>query len=830
MDTPPDYNLILIKEIMDGEEYIFVFIVNISNELQSRIKNLDSFINSIDEIILISDKDGNVLFSNDALTDKLGYEKEEIKRMHILSLHPEEVRKEAEDIYADMFLRKRNICPLPMQKKNGQYIPAETRVWFVDLDGKERLFSISKDLTHEQEALQKFTKLFDRNPACMAIMSLSTGKFTQVNNSVLKTLGFSEHEIIGKTSIEMNVITDVKEYEKAHSELLSQGFINEMVLKIRKKNGDAITGLFSAEIMVSQCEKFILIVMIDLSTQKEIEHELIRKSELQEILIDLSSRYINCSLENIEEEIKYSLEKVGRFVGADRVYIFDYNFNAGTTSNTFEWCNDTIEPQIEYLQDIPLESIPDWVTAHVKGHHIIIKDVSSLDGEISTVKEILEAQHVKSLVTIPMMFEDKCLGFIGFDSVKKHRIYIKSEIDLLQFYTRILANIYIRKAREDELRIAKANAEKANEAKNQFIAKTSHELRNPLNGAWGFLNLLNESINSGKEKEYVRNSVKSLSNAIRIANDLLDIARIETNELKLNESSVNIRNLIEESVTPYMHEINKQQVRLKLKINKSIPQNLISDFNRLKQIIGNLLNNAIIHSGADTIEIGCKVNKQEQNHVELLFYVKDNGVGISEIDRDHIFDFFYKKENSAAGAGLGLPICREIIGKMGGKLWIKSIENRGATFFFSLPVRKEKKKHIIKTDYTKMIQRLSVLNILIAEDDTINRVLLMEILTKRGIMATALSNGEEVLHALKTGNYDLILMDIQMPVMDGLEATKKIRKSNNPIPIIALTAAILPEEKKQYLDCGVNGIVEKPIFVDSLIKEICSVLDNNTVC
>lgn len=823
------YNIILNKVSLAENEYLMILILNISAGLQSSIQNYESFYNAIDDMFVVGNQDGTIHFSNESVTKKLGYTQEELKNMHILALHPPEKRKEAEEIFADMFEHKRDVCPLPLLQKNGKYLPVETRVWFGSWDDQERLFAIIRDLTAEQENLQKFAKLFDRNPACMAITSLETGVYTQVNKAFLKTFDYSEEEVIGKTAIELGLIADIEKYNQAKEELLSTGSFNERVMNTRDKSGDIHIGLFSGEIIETQCKKHIMTVMVDITKQAETEQKLARKSELQEILISLSSRYINCTLENIEEEIQNSLELVGHFVGTDRAYIFDYDYQANTTSNTFEFCNTLIEPQIEYLQGVPLSSIPDWVSAHKRGDIILIPDVSALDESVSAVKEILEPQGVKSLVTIPMMFEGKCLGYVGFDAVKEKHIYTDIEIDLLKFYTQILANIHIRKLHEQEMHVARLSAEKANEAKSHFIAQTSHELRNPLNGAWGFLNLLEESLQHEGQRAYLLNSIQSVHSAISILNDLLDISKIESNELKLVDERIDIFSLMNESIVPYKQEMNSKGIQLDIKLDSAIPQNLFGDSSRLKQIIGNLVINAVTHSGSKTIEIVSSLKRQAQDTAELLFFVKDNGIGISKETLDKVFNLFYKKDSSSPGSGLGLSICKEIVSLMGGEIWIESAEDKGSIFYFTMPFRLGHLEHTARKSIgSEGTRNLKGLRILLAEDNAVNQELVIQMLKPKEISVTAVRNGAEVLKALENDQYDLILMDIQMPVMDGVEATKRIRAAQNPIPIIAMTGSVLPQEKESYINSGANGVVEKPIFIDLLLKEICLALNNGT--
>jgi len=829
-----NYDVKITSLIIDSQKYKYILVNKTEDDFEvlreqiNQISNYESFFDATDEMFFVSDITGKMLFFNKAVSEKLGYSDLELKKMHMLELHPKEKRQEAEEIFRDMFQGKRSVCPLPLFKKNGEYLPVETRIWFGSWDGQERIFGLSKDLSNEQEALQKFIKLFNRNPACMAITSLTEQKYINVNSAFLNVFGFLEHDVIGKTAKDLGIILETEKFDITYKQLLKNGFFNDKIMRTRSKSGKIITGLFSGEIIESQGKKFLMTAMVDLTKQKIIEDNLLKKNDMQNLLMELSSKYINCSLESVNIEIQLSLETVGKFIGADRVYIFSYDFHNRTTSNTFEWCNESIEPQIDYLQDIPLDSVRDWVSEHIEGNTIKIPDVSVLSENGSSIKEILEAQNIKSLITIPMMIEQECSGFVGFDSVLRKHSYSDSEIELLKFYAQILVNIHQRIIKENALKASQLSAEKSNETKNHFIAKVSHEIRNPLNGAWGYFNLLNEELRIKKEKDFLHKGLTSLSQVIKIADDLLDISKIEANQIEFSNEIMSIDTLLKEAVEPYKNEANVVSIKIEINIDKNITFNLIGDADRIKQVIGNLVKNAVLHSRGEKIEVGCELSKVESDIAELIFHVKDNGMGIANSEVEKIFQPFYKTENSSSGAGLGLSICKELIERMGGRMWLTSAKRKGTIFYFSLafPVELEIPPKENHKEQQKNYNSLKGLRVLFAEDDIINQELVKEILSRRDLVITVVSNGKELLSELKVENYDLVLMDIQMPIMNGTIAAKRIREAKNNIPIVALTASIMPSEKKRYLDCGINGIVQKPIFADNLINQIYLCLQN----
>ena len=257
-------------------------------------KNFRTFFETMDDLIFISNHQGKIFYVNNAATKKLGYTFEELKDMNILDVHPVNKRKEAEQIFNDMLAGKRDSCPLPLARKNGTYIPVETRVWFGTWDGKDCIFGISKDLSTEQEALQKFNRLSENNPAPMAVSTIPDRIFTEVNEAFIKTTGYSKVEIIGKTSEKLGLFPQFKEQQKNADELQRDGRVQNYKLKVKTKNGDILDGLFSGEIIESQEKKYFLTVMVDITERKQAEERFQYEADDRRIL-----------LENIKTQIWY---------------------------------------------------------------------------------------------------------------------------------------------------------------------------------------------------------------------------------------------------------------------------------------------------------------------------------------------------------------------------------------------------------------------------------------------------------------------------------------------------------------------------------------------
>jgi PAS domain S-box-containing protein len=276
----------------DGNvEYIICLGIDITDQRESELQvrkseeNFRSFIETIDDIVVIGNSDGQIIYANPAASTYLGYKHDELKTMKVLDLHPSSIHKEAGAILIDMFSGARDICPLPLASKDGAILPVETRVWFGKWNGLDCMFGISKNLSKEQEALQKFDRIFRINPALMAVSTIPERIFIDINDAFLNTLGYDRQEIIGKTSAELGLFVFPEEQEKIAQLLSNNERIREIELKVRKKNGSIRDGLFSGTVIKSQGTRYFLSVMIDITDRKSAEAK--REEAIQELQIAL---------------------------------------------------------------------------------------------------------------------------------------------------------------------------------------------------------------------------------------------------------------------------------------------------------------------------------------------------------------------------------------------------------------------------------------------------------------------------------------------------------------------------------------------------------------
>jgi len=388
-----------------------------------------------------------------------------------------------------------------------------------------------------------------------------------------------------------------------------------------------------------------------------------------------------------------------------------------------------------------------------------------------------------------------------------------------------------------DLEDALERAQGASQAKSEFLANMSHELRTPMNGVLGMLEMVLDGHLTPAQRDEIETAQRSAHTLLALLNDLLDLSKIEAGKMTLERIPLDLRFLAEDVMKAYASSGRQKGLLLSHTVNPQVPQRILGDPTRLRQVLTNLVSNSIkfTERGLVSIAIDCTPiapgRARGRTMVELQFMVRDTGVGIHPEKQAAIFEKFTQADTSVTrrygGTGLGLTITRRLVEAFGGQIWLESEPGRGTTFFFSFAAEIA---HIAPTtqpagDAKPTVRRFAdprSRRILVVEDNAVNQKVVSAMLAKRGYEFDIAANGALAVTRLAETNYDLVLMDVQMPVMDGIEATRQIRQQArwHALPIIAMTAHAMQGDKERCLEAGMNNYIPKPVQAQALYLAI----------
>lgn len=397
------------------------------------------------------------------------------------------------------------------------------------------------------------------------------------------------------------------------------------------------------------------------------------------------------------------------------------------------------------------------------------------------------------------------------------------------------------KEAEDALRQARDVAQATTNVKAEFLSNMSHEIRTPMAGILGMLRLISPEELSEKNQTYIKNALVSAEALLDLINDILDLSRLEAGRMTVSHGSVQIQNLVQQVLCLLGNNADKKNLTLRATFDENVPETIVVDGNHLRQILLNLIGNALKFTDEGEVVVSISMREQEPHEPAICVTVSDTGIGIPEEALDVIFSRFKQVDGSTtrsyAGSGLGLSICRELIALHGGEIRAESQVGQGSQFSFYMSCGQSENKSAGQPPASHnciSTREFSEAHILIAEDNKVNQLVISGLLEQLDISHEIFDDGKQLLNRLTNppnGSLkpSLLLMDVQMPVMDGIVTTRFIRSSDNPeiaqIPIVATTANAMVGQKEEYLSAGMTGYLSKPIKTDDLRQEILKMLE-----
>ncbi|MDQ2084908.1 response regulator [Herbivorax sp. ANBcel31] len=682
------------------------------------------------------------------------------------------------------------------------------------------------DISNEREKIEELDNFFEINLDLLCIAD-TNGNFHKVNREWGRILGYSKKDLEKRKFLDFVHPDDIEDTLKAMDKLGKQQKVVNFVNRYKGKDGRYKFIEWRSQPKGS----LIYAAARDVTKRIEHENELEFQNNFQEIVSIISSDFIKVNSFNLNEKIKNMLTQMGEFFDVDRTYVFLFSEDNSTITDTHEWCREGVTPQKDFFKNIKIDFFPWWKSEIIHSGIMSISDINELPKEASVEKKEFERQEIKSILTVSISDNEKVIGFLGFDSVKNKRTWNKNEINNLKVLANIISDAKTKVSAEEKLVLEKEKAEKASKVKSQFLANMSHEIRTPMNGIVGFINLLENSDLNDEQIEYLKCAKASTDTLLQVINDILDISKIEAGKIALESISFNLVNTLESSIIPFVEKAKEKGLEINMLITSEVPLYVTGDPTRLKQVLINLVSNAIKFTQKGEIFIEVALKNTLENGYELVITVKDTGIGMNRETIKELFKPFTQSDNTSTrvygGTGLGLSICKSIVEMMDGNINVESVEGKGTTFIFTVLLEKsEEIQGNSCFDYSK----LKGIRALVVDDHKINRDIVRIYLEEAGAMVDEASSASEALGKLvKSGGciYNIAFVDYNMPNMNGYDLATALKAipSTKDIPLILLTSLAEKGEGKQAKEIGFSGYLTKPFKRIDFLECSLMVLD-----
>jgi PAS domain S-box-containing protein len=838
------------KQITIEEEIYFLLSIRPSYDLMKIKSEFDLYTEiykNVNTGIIITTSDGTTIeMLNQAVANMHGYTIEELKNKSyhtLISKNDLETYKKAEE---DSLTRTNVHYEANNQRKDGTLFAVSIYLTtLTDKSGKItcryiNIHNIQDRKRAERQLLNikmQQQAILDNLPY-MAWLKDTDGRFQAVNKFFVDAIKRPINQIIGKTDRDLYPLDLAEKYQKDDQKVIQNR--NQKLLEEQIILPDGVHWIETFKTPIFDSNKRVIGttgVARDI-TQRKLTEERINKSLRQhELLREIS--YLFISPETFEKQITKTLEIIGKNTAVSRVYIFENKTDNNKIVKTFEWCNLGVEPQVDSL-DVFESSFSSDIIQLVQSKEIICEE--NIHNLPANLHRNLETLGIISIMLLPLFIDNRIIGFIGFDECLNTRKWDKSLIELIKTISNIISNGYRRRELHKNLVDAKIAAEQASIAKSQFLANMSHEIRTPMNGILGISKMLIrydvENLND-RQKEGLKIINESGERLLGLINDILDLSKVEAGKMDVQLSNIEFISLIQSLENTINPLIKDKKLHFKVEILNDVPNKIISDPNKIYQILINLIGNAVKFT-----EKGEIILRISQKDNFLWFEISDTGIGIKKEDLSLVFEEFRQLEESASrthkGTGLGLAICKKLVELLKGTIQIESEPGKGTTVKFCLPIQKPVETRMLETPDTHGNITLSSAEnqdnpapsvkqkILIADSEEIGLATFKYILERHYDLYFA-RNGHEALALYFEIHPNAVLTDVMLPQLDGFRLLDEIRnkEKNKTVPIIAVTARTMKDEKKKILAYGFDGFISKPINDEILISTIQKLLLNN---
>ena len=804
----PDY--VLLWEILTGVILLIMFFLFWSLRLTKEIKKrklseallseseakFRRFYEMVPLGIALNRVDGSFVQANSYFLEMTGYSATELMNLNYWSLTPKEYTVQEQQ---QLRLLEKQGYYGPYEKeyihKDGHRYPVLVNgVQIVDKSGQALIWSLVEDISERrqsEELILKLSSAVEQSHSTIVITDLEAN-IEFVNPAFYDITGYTPEEAIGKNPRILKSGIQNKDFYQAMWDVLTQGKVWQGELCNKRKDGSLYWEFATISPIKNETGKTTHYVAVkeDITDRKQAEAD---RFEHHERLITF--------METLPDAV-FLKDGEGRWQLTNQIARMLFQVE------NFPWQDKS---------DIQLaEERPDFAEAH---RACVLSDEAAWKNK----SILIDFEEVYAPNGQLLTFEVRKVPIFGDNGERKALVIIGRDITE-------------QKKIEKELLEARQQAEAANRAKSEFLANMSHEIRTPMNAIIGMSKLALEGSLASREQNFISKVHQSAESLLGIINDILDFSKIEANKLDIEIIDFRLQSVLDNLINLIGLKAAEKGLELKVKVASEVPPILKGDPLRLGQILINLANNAVkfTHQGRILISIETEMLQQEQ--VLLKCCVNDTGIGMTPEQQQRLFQSFSQAESSITrqfgGTGLGLVISKKLVELMSGEIWMESEPGQGSRFYFTVRLEKGDLKQLEQTTNHNEagIAHLRGARILLVEDNKLNQELATELLRKNGLQVITAENGKEALEILQNENFDGILMDIQMPIMGGYEATRKIRAlpKFKEIPIIAMTANVMAGDRGKAEAAGMNDHIGKPINVQQMLETMAKWIVSST--
>jgi len=678
------------------------------------------------------------------------------------------------------------------------------------------LTDVSKRKEYEQKLSNEkalLEHLIDAAPEAIVLTDFD-GRILRINHGFTRLFGYDADEAKNRLIDDLVVPEELRDEAIKIDETALDTGTGYLETIRRDKQGNRINVSLIASSVISN-DMTIAFLGIYRDISKEIKSRL-----MQEIQYNISTLALQDS--DIFDIYPTIVKEIGKLWNVNNFFIALYNREKDTL--TFPFFADERD---HFQETAAKNTLTGWVINNNKAVLLDENDILMIEktGAISLV-----GSPCKIWMGVPLRMDDEVIGAICLQDYKKIDAFNNEDLQVFEFIANQIALTLQRRKMLDNLITARKRAEEAAFSKQQFMSTMSHEIRTPLNEVIGITNLLWQSDPREDQMDYINTLRFSANHLLTLVNDILDYNKMEAGKIVFEKTEFDLTSMLEDMKRSYSHRALEKGIYFALEKSPDLPVTLIGDPIRLNQILSNLLSNAMKFTSHGGVTLKASLKERQEGRAVIEFSVADTGIGIPREKQDEIFESYAQASSDTTrkygGTGLGLAICKRLVDLQGGTIGVTSEPDNGSVFTFSIEysMPAEEPRTAESGTASDSMNALVGKKILVAEDNKINFFVANKFLESWGVKVTHVENGALALEEIKKQDFDLILMDLHMPVMDGIEATRIIRSSADKkisqIPIVALTAAVMSEAHDKIEDLAINDYVLKPFKPKDLYNRI----------